>query len=82
MSYLIQKFENDNLWLVEKLTEVGNENEFLKSNLEAEDSTRGQQRAEFDTLFKQVIQLYDIYNFNDRNLIAENRFTRFKICFH
>jgi hypothetical protein len=48
--YLLQKFENDNLWLVDKLTEIGNENEQLKTRLESEAALR----EEFDGIFKKV----------------------------
>jgi len=47
----LQKFENDNLWLVDKLTDLGNENEDLKTRI---DTDRGA-KEEFDKLFKKVI---------------------------
>ena len=66
---------------MEKLTEMGIENENLKEKMEAETSIRGQQKAEFDGLFKQVFKLY--YNNNEiAILIDQGRFTRFKICFY
>lgn len=48
--YLVQKFENDNLWLVDKLTEIGNENELLRNKLDGESNLRD----EFDGIFKKV----------------------------
>ena len=51
--HLLQKFENDNLWLVDKLTDLGNENAELKKNLE----TSGHAKEEFDKLFKKVIYM-------------------------
>lgn len=48
--YLVQKFENDNLWLVDKLTEIGNENEMLRNKLDSESNLRD----EFDGIFKRV----------------------------
>ena len=50
--YLLQKFENDNLWLVDKLTDLGSENEKLKNKLDSE----GTIREEFDTIFKKVCE--------------------------
>jgi len=48
--HLLQKFENDNLWLVDKLTDLGNENAELKKNLDASSHAK----EEFDKLFKKL----------------------------
>lgn len=65
IAYLIQKFENDNIWLVEKLTELGNENEALKTKVENLSTTRETQKQELDAIFRQVsffIYICDILN--------------------
>jgi len=48
--HLLQKFENDNLWLVDKLTDLGNENEDLKTIIDTDKGAK----EEFDKLFKKV----------------------------
>jgi len=48
--HLLQKFENDNLWLVDKLTDLGNENEDLKTRIDTDKGAK----EEFDKLFKKV----------------------------
>ena len=48
--HLLQKFENDNLWLVDKLTDMGNENEDLRNRLQNDKGAKEQ----FDKLFKKV----------------------------
>ena len=53
--HLLQKFENDNLWLVDKLTDLGNENAELKKNLEASSHAK----EEFDKLFKKVKRIWE-----------------------
>jgi hypothetical protein len=54
------------------LTEIGNENEQLKSKLEGESALR----EEFDTIFKKVRMKNSKVNF-----LAKNRATRIQICF-
>lgn len=53
--YLLQKFENDNIWLVEKLTELGNENEELRQKQEDLSSSRDTKKQELDIIFRQVM---------------------------
>lgn len=67
IAYLIQKFENDNIWLVEKLTELGNENEALKTKVENLSTTRETQKQELDAIFRQVS--FYIYICNILNLL-------------
>lgn len=52
--YLFQKFESDNLWLVDRLQEFGKENNGLKEDIEQLANNRQQENIHLDDLYSQL----------------------------